>query len=138
MGETTRTRLAALVMLAVVAVPLAILALGGGGDDATPKPKHRATGLRVERGASGSDLTVYVKPAVNVAARTGGRRQVLLKCVDSEGEAVMAQDEAWPFGQTDGGLYDPHAHMTLDPLSSSSVKRCLLEGTEPLLEASVP
>jgi len=139
MGDTARTRLAALVVLAVVAVPLAILALGGGdGDDAKPKPKHRATGLRVERGASGSDLTVYVEPAVNVAARTGGRRQVLLKCVDSEGEAVMAQDEAWPFAETDQGAYDPHAHMTLDPLSSSSVKRCLLEGTEPLLEGRVP
>jgi hypothetical protein len=138
MGETTRTRLAALVVLAVVAVPLAILALGGGGDHAKPKPKHSATGLRVERGASGSDLTVYVEPAVNVAARTGGRRQVLLKCVDSEGEAVMAQDEAWPFAETDQGAYDPHAHMTLDPLSSSSVERCLLEGTEPLLEGRVP
>ena len=130
MGDTARTRLAALVVLAVVAVPLAILALGGGGgDDAKPKPKHRATGLRVERGASGSDLTVYVEPAVNVAARTGGRRQVLLKCVDSEGEAVMAQDEAWPFGQTDGGLYDPHAHMTLDPPSRQRFTELLLSGS---------
>jgi hypothetical protein len=137
MGETTRTRLAALVVLAVVAVPLAILALGGG-DDAEPKPKpQRSTGLRVERGTSGSDLTIYVKPAVNVPARAGGRRQVLLECVDSDGDAVMAQDEAWPFADTDQGTLDPHAHMALDPLSISAVERCVLEGTEPLLEGPV-
>jgi hypothetical protein len=84
------------------------------------------------------DLVVYVKPAVNVPARAGGRRQVLLKCVDADGELVMAQDEAWPFAQTDGGLFEPHAHMVLDPIGASAVDRCLLEGTEPLLEAKVP
>jgi len=139
MGGSARTRLAALVVLAVVAVPLVVVAASGGGGESKPgsKPTPRATGLRVERGTS-SDLTIYVKPAVNVPARAAGRRQVVLECVDSDGDAVMAQDEAWPFAQTDGGLYEPHAHMVLDPLSITAVERCLLRGTEPLLEAPVP
>jgi hypothetical protein len=134
MPERARAVLVAVVVLVVIGVPMAVL-LGGGGDDPAPKPKPRATGLRVERGTS--DLTVYVKPAVNVPARAGGRRQVLLKCVDSDGDTVMAQDEAWPFAETDQGAFDPHAHMTLDPLSISAVERCLLEGTDPLLEGRV-
>jgi FlaG/FlaF family flagellin (archaellin) len=135
MPERARAVLIAVVVLVVIGVPLAVL-IGGGGDDPTPKPKTRpATGLRVERGTS--DLTIYLKPAVNVPARAGGRRQVLLKCVDSDGDTVMAQDEAWPFAETDQGAFDPHAHMTLDPLSITAVERCLLEGTEPLLEGRV-
>jgi hypothetical protein len=137
MPERARAVLVAVVVLVVIGVPLAVLLGGGGGDESKPKPKsHRATGVRVERGTS--DLTIYVKPAVNVPARAAGRRQVLLRCVDSDGDAVMAQDEAWPFGQTDGGLYEPHAHMVLDPLSITAVERCLLEGTEPLLVGDVP
>jgi hypothetical protein len=134
MPERARAVLVAVVVPVVIGVPLAVL-LGGGGDDPAPKLKPRATGLRVERGTS--DLTVYVKPAVNVPARAGGRRQVLLKCVDSDGDTVMAQDEAWPFAETDQGAFDPHAHMTLDPLSISAVERCLLEGTDPLLDGRV-
>jgi hypothetical protein len=135
MPERARAVLVAVVVLVVIGVPLALL-LGGGGDGPTPKPKpRRATGLRVERGTS--DLTIYVKPAVNVPARAGGRRQVLLECVDSDGDTVQAQDEAWPFAETDQGAYDPHAHMVLDPLSITAVERCLLEGTEPLLEGRV-
>jgi hypothetical protein len=135
MPERARAVLVAVVVLVVIGVPLALL-LGGGGDGPTPKPKpRRATGLRVERGTS--DLTIYVKPAVNVPARAGGRRQVLLECVDSDGDTVQAQDEAWPFAETDQGAFDPHAHMVLDPLSITAVERCLLEGTEPLLEGRV-
>jgi hypothetical protein len=135
MPERARAVLVAVVVLVVIGAPLALL-LGGGGDGPTPKPKpRRATGLRVERGTS--DLTIYVKPAVNVPARAGGRRQVLLECVDSDGDTVQAQDEAWPFAETDQGAYDPHAHMVLDPLSITAVERCLLEGTEPLLEGRV-
>jgi hypothetical protein len=135
MPERARAVLVAVVVLVVIGVPLALL-LGGGGDGPTPKPKpRRATGLRVSRGTS--DLTIYVKPAVNVPARAGGRRQVLLECVDSDGDTVQAQDEAWPFAETDQGAFDPHAHMVLDPLSITAVERCLLEGTEPLLEGRV-
>ena len=118
---------------------LVALAMGGcGGDDpgAEPKPS-KSTGLRVERGASRSDLVIYVKPALDVPQRAGGLRQVVLECVDSDGDAVMAQNEAWPFAETDGGQLAPHAHMTLDPLGISAVERCLLRGTEPLLQGPV-
>jgi FlaG/FlaF family flagellin (archaellin) len=136
MPERARAVLVAVVVLVVIGVPLAVLLGGGGGDDSAPKPKpHRATGVRVERGTS--DLTIYVKPAVNVPASAAGRRQVLLKCVDSNGDTVQAQDEAWPFAETDQGAFDPHAHLVLDPLSITAVERCLLEGTEPLLVARV-
>jgi hypothetical protein len=137
MPERARAVLVAIVVLVVIGAPLAVL-IGGGEDDAAPEPKatHRATGLRVERGTS--DLTIYVEPALNVPASAGGRRQVLLDCVDSDGDTVMAQDEAWPFAETDQGAFDPHAHMALDVLSITAVERCLLRGTEPLLEAPVP
>jgi hypothetical protein len=122
---------------AVLAV-LFVLAVGGcGGNEPEAKPAPpKSTGMRIERGTS--DLTIYVKPAVNLPERAGGRRQVQLDCVDSDGDTVMAQDEAWPFAQTDGGLYQPHAHMALDPLTITAVERCVLHGTEPLLEALVP
>ena len=137
MPERARAVLVAVVVLVVIGVPLAVLLGSGGGDESKPKPKpHRATGLRVESGTS--DLTIYVTPSVNVPARAGGRRQVLLKCVDSDGDTVQAQDEAWPFAETDQGALEPHAHMVLDPLSITAVERCLLEGTEPLLAGRVP
>ena len=136
MPERARAVLVAVLVLVVIGVPMAVLLGGSGGDEPKPKPKPpRATGLRVVGGTS--DLTIYVKPAVNVPARAGGRRQVLLRCVDSDGDTVQAQDEAWPFAETDQGAYDPHAHMVLDPLSITAVERCLLEGTEPLLEGRV-
>jgi hypothetical protein len=139
MPERARAVLVAVVVIAIIGVPLAVL-FSGGGDDPKPKPKatQHATGLRVERGTSGSDLTVYVKAAVNVPARAAGRRQVVLRCVDADGELVIAQDEAWPFAETDQGLFDPHAHVVLDPLGASAVERCMLQGTEPLLEGPVP
>jgi hypothetical protein len=122
---------------AVLAVLFVLAVAGCGGDDPEAKPAPpKSTGMRIELGTS--DLTIYVKPAVNVPERAGGRRQVQLDCVDSDGDTVMAQDEAWPFAQTDGGLYLPHAHMSLDPLTITAVERCLLRGTEPLLEAAVP
>jgi hypothetical protein len=129
--------LVAVVFLVVIGVPLAVLFASGGGDEPEAKPKPtKATGLRVEPGTS-SDLIIYVKPAVNVPARAGGRSEVVLTCVDSEGDTVMAQDEQWPFQDTDQFAVGPHAHMKLDPLSITAVERCLVEGTDPPLEAPV-
>lgn len=138
MQDRARAVLVAVVVLVVIGVPLALLFTGGGGDESEPKAQQAGpTGLRVERGTSGSDLTIYVKPAVNVPERAGGQRQVLLDCVDADGDRVMAQDEAWPFRETDGGRFEPHAHVVLDPLSITAVERCVLRGTRPLLGGAV-
>jgi hypothetical protein len=122
----------------VVLAVLFVLAVAGcGGDEPAAEPAPpKSTGMRIELGTS--DLTIYVKPAVNLPERAGGARQVQLDCVDSDGDTVMAQDEAWPFSQTDGGRYQPHTHMSLDPLTITAVERCVLRGTEPLLEAAAP
>lgn len=134
MEPRARAVLAVVVVLVAIAVPLAVV-FGDGGGDAEPEPQ--STGLRVELGATGSDLTIYVEPAVNVPQRAGGRRQVVLECVDSQGERVMAQAEAWPFTDTDRGRTRAHAHMVLDPLGISAVERCQIVGTKPLLQAPV-
>jgi hypothetical protein len=135
MGSRGRVVLVAVIFAVIVGAPLVILfASGGGDDDPKAQPKPRSTGLRVERGPTGSDLVIYVKPAVNVPERAGGRTEVVLECVDSDGDAVMAQDEQWPFQDTDQLAVGPHAHMTLDPLSITAVERCLVRGTQPLVE----
>src|SRR5687768_1388334 len=135
MPERARAVLVVVVFAVVIGVPLAIL-LASGGDDEAPAESTpaKATGLRVERGTS-ADLIIYVKPGVNVPGRAGGRSEVVLACVDSDGDTVMAQDEQWPFQDTDQYAVGPHAHMTLDPLSITAVERCLVKGTEPLLQA---
>lgn len=138
MQDRARAVLVAVVFAVVIGVPLAILFASGGGDEPDAKPKPRSTGLRVERDTSGSGLTIYVRPAVNVPERAGGRSEVVLECVDSDGDAVMAQDEQWPFQDTDELAAGPHAHMTLDSLSISAVERCLVRGTEPLVEGPLP
>ena len=124
-------------VLTLVAVLVAVLVAGcGGGDDPPAEPPPTpAPGLRLERGAAG-DLTVYVEPSVNVRSRAGGRSQVPLRCLDVDGGLVIAQDEGWPFAETDGGLFEPHAHVGVDPIGASSIDRCQLAGTKPLLEAS--
>jgi hypothetical protein len=134
-----RTVLSLAVVLVVIGVPLGVLFAGGGGD---PEPKAKpgpgaSAGVRIERGVQG-DVTLYVEPSVNVRSRAGGRTEVQVRCLDEDGGVVMAQDEGWPFAQTDGGLFDPHAHLALDPIAASAVVRCQIAGTRPLLEARVP
>ena len=138
MQDRARAVLVAVVVAVVIGAPLAILLASGGDDEPEAKPKPRSTGLRVERGTSGADLVIYVKPAVNMPERAGGRSEVVLECVDSDGDAVMAQDEQWPFQDTDEFAVGPHAHMTLDPLSITAVERCQVRGTKPLVEGPLP
>jgi hypothetical protein len=141
MGGSTRTRLVALVALVAIALPVAIVLASGGGDDGgggKQEKRRKAAGLRVERSNMLPEVIVYVKPAKNTPAQARGRRRVRLTCVDADGRVLARQDEAWPFGQTDGGLYEPHTHMPLDGESLAVLDRCRLDGTEPLLEGRVP
>ena len=142
MEGRARTLLVVIVVLLVVGAPVAALfAFGGGGgddDDQPDEPAAQASGLRLEVSAVLPELTVYVSPAVNTPARAGGARNVTLRCEDAGGRLVAAQDEAWPFADTDSGTLDPHAHVTLDPESLGQVDSCRLVGTEPELAGAMP
>jgi len=129
-----RTVVAAIVVALVLIVPLVAL-FAGGGDDAS-ESKEAGGGLRIEH--SGSQLIVYVDPADNTPERAGGARRVILRCVDGGERIVVAQDEAWPFTDTDAGTLDPHAHVTLDPGTMDAVSSCHVLGTEPRLEGAAP
>jgi hypothetical protein len=130
-----RTVLTVIVVVLVLGVPLAFLFASGGGDD---EPSRAAEpGLRLELSTGAAELLVYVEAGANRPDRAGGARSVRLRCVDADGQLVAAQDEAWPFSDTDAGTLDPHAHVTLDPQSMARIRRCSLVGTDPLLEGTL-
>jgi hypothetical protein len=130
-----RTVLAAIAVALVLVIPLVLL-FAGGGDDGDESPEQSGSGLLIER--FGTELLVTVEPADNVAERAGGARSVRLRCVDADDQLVAAQDEAWPFADTDGGTLKPHAHVPLEAAQQERVSTCRLVGTEPLLEGSLP
>jgi hypothetical protein len=131
-----RTVGAAIAVALVLIVPLVLLFAGGSDDDGSA-PAAADGAMRVERSAL-PELIVSVKPAANVPAQAGGARSVTLRCEDSDGQLVAAQDEAWPFTDTDGDTLNPHTHMPLDGAQLEQVSSCRLVGTEPLLEAKLP
>jgi hypothetical protein len=130
-----RTVVGVIAVALLLVVPLALL-LAGGGDDGDVEPQESGAELRLER--SGGELIVYVDPADNVPEQAGGARAVTVRCLDAEDQLVIAANQAWPFGDTDGGTLDPHAHLPLDPVSLESVSSCRVLGTEPLLTGSLP
>jgi hypothetical protein len=133
MEGPARTRLVALVVLLAVAVPLAIVAATGSGrgDD------EEEASLRVERSPDVSELIVYLDPDVNKPERTGGRRTVVVECVDGSGQVVTREDEAFPFTDTDQNTLDPHVHMPVNPARINDVVRCRVRPAEPPLEGPV-
>jgi hypothetical protein len=133
MESPARTRLVALAVLLAVAVPLTIVAgVGsGGGDD------EEDAGLRVERSPDRPELLVYLSPDVNTPERTGGRRSVVVECLDTGGGVVSRQDEAWPFTDTDQNTLDPHAHVPVDPDRINDIERCRVRPADPPLEGPV-
>ena len=133
MEGPARTRLVALVVLLAVLAPLAIVAAvgSGGGDD------DEDAGLRVERSPDLPELLVFLNPDVNTPARTGGRRSVVVECLDGGGGVVATQDEAWPFSDTDQNTIDPHAHVPVNPARINEVERCRVRPADPPLEGPV-
>jgi hypothetical protein len=131
MDSAARTRLIALAVLAAVAVALIVVAISSGGGDRKPG------GLRVERapGPTGvPGITVYVEdPGVNEAGTTDGAGTVTLECFDSDGRVAWRSRETWPFTDTDGGIFDPHVHVAVEPAELARIVRCRLKGTDPPL-----
>jgi len=137
MEGRARTVLVVIVVLLVVGVPVAAL-FASGGDDEPSQPEAAEPGLRLELSTALPELIVYVEPSANEPERAGGARSVTLRCVDAGGRLVAAQDEAWPFADTDSGTLDPHAHVTVDAERMGEISGCTLVGTDPPLEGSVP
>ena len=133
MEGPARTRLVALVVLLAVAVPLTIVAVvgSGGGDD------EEETGLRVERSPDLPELLVFLDPDVNSPERTGGRRSVVVECLDTNSGVVARSDETWPFTDTDQETVDPHVHMPMNPARINDVVRCRVRPADPPLEGPV-
>jgi hypothetical protein len=133
MEGPARTRLVALVVLLAAAVPLTIVAVagsGGGAGDEEPA-------LRVERSPEVFEVRVFVLPEVNTLERSGGRRSVVVACVDGAGSVISNQTERWPFTDTDRGTLDPHAHVPVNPARIDEVERCRIRPAEPPLVGDV-
>jgi hypothetical protein len=82
---------------------------------------------------------IYLQdPDVNKPETAGGAKRVTLECTDRAGAVVFSGRERWPFRDTDGGIFDPHVHVFVDPSILGSITRCKLKGTDPLLEGGRP
>ena len=135
MDSASRTRLVALAVLLAVSVPLIVIAVAGrGSDDA------EGAGLRVEASAQGlPEVVIYVQdPAVNVPETSDGAERVAIECQDRGGAVVFRGRERWPFSDTDGGEFDPHVHVAIDPAVLGKITHCRLKGTDPALEGGRP
>src|SRR4051794_35981766 len=130
MDGASRTRLVALAVLLAVSVPLVVIAAAGGGADKAP-----AGGLRGERSKQGlPEVVIYLEDAgVNEPETTHGAKRVRIECMDRGGAVVFRGRERWPFGDTDGGAFDPHVHVFVEPAALAKVARCRLRGTDPPL-----
>jgi hypothetical protein len=135
MEPASRTRLIALAVLLAISVPLIVIAAAGGGSDDDGRD-----GIRVEPSNRGPpEIVIYLEnPDVNRPATTGGARRVAIECTDRAGAVVLTTSERWPFRDTDGGAFDPHVHVPVNPSLLGSVAHCALKGTDPELEGGRP
>ena len=135
MESASRTRLISLAVLLAVSVGLVVIAAAGGGSD-----DAGGHGIRVEPSNRGlPEIVIYLEdPDVNRASTTDGEKRVAIECTDRAGAVVFTGTERWPFRDTDGGVFDPHVHVSVDSSILGSVSRCELKGTDPELEGGRP
>jgi hypothetical protein len=135
MEPASRTRLISLAVLVAVSVGLVVIAAAGGGSD-----DAGGDGIRVEPSNRGlPEIVIYLEdPDVNKASTTDGAKRVAIECTDRAGAVVFTGTERWPFRDTDGGVFDPHVHVSVDSSILGSVSRCRLNGTDPELEGGRP
>jgi hypothetical protein len=128
--DASRTRLVALAVLLAISIPLTVIAVAGSGSDDSD-----SGGLRVEEARGLPQLVIYLEdPADNEAATNRGRGQVAVECFDERDAVIYETRAAWPFSDTDGGKFDPHVHLSLDPDVLDRIARCRLKNTDPPLD----
>ena len=133
MEPASRTRLIALAVLLAISVPLIVIASSGGGSDDGGGGKD---GIRIEPSNLGiPEIVIYLEdPDVNTAETSDGAESVAIECMDRGGAVVFRGREPWPFSDTDGGIFDPHVHVRVEPAILGLIDRCRLKGTDPALE----
>jgi hypothetical protein len=135
MEPASRTRLIALAVLLAISVPLIVIAAAGGGSDGGARD-----GIRVEPSNRGlPEIVIYLEdPDVNTPETADGGKRVTVECTNRAGAVVFTGRERWPFRDTDGGVFDPHVHVAVEPSLLGTIARCKLKGTDPLLEGGRP
>ncbi len=136
MEPASRTRLIALGVLLAISVPLVVIAGAGGGSD----DDGGGDRLRIEPSSQGvPEIVIYVEdPDLNTSETSDGAKSVGIECMDRGGAVVFRGRERWPFSDTDGGVFDPHVHVSVEPAILGSIDRCRLKGTDPALEGGRP
>jgi hypothetical protein len=120
-----------IVILALVAVPLAVWAATSGGSRDGDEQ-----GLIAERGVSLEGTPELVLSIAGDAQVTGGASSVTVECTDKDGRVIIEGTQPWPFVDEPGYPY-PHAHQTGPPEKVEGARRCRVLGTDTRLEAQV-
>jgi hypothetical protein len=118
------------VILVLVAAPLAIWAATSGGSD------DERQGLIVERMLGLTGEPELVLSIAGNAPETAGASTVEVVCTDVNGRSILKATQPWPFVEETGYPY-PHVHQTASKEEVESARRCRVLGTNKRLEAPV-
>jgi hypothetical protein len=123
--------LPAILVAAVIIVPVAIWAAGSGGSD---------DDLRVEQNVSaitgGPEIVVAIPRKYNNMAETQNKANVVLVCFDSGGKKLFETNEDWPFIEEPG--YDrPHIHQAVSDSQLKALATCTVRGMTHMLTGTL-
>jgi hypothetical protein len=125
-----KTILPAIVLLALIVVPVLVWAATSGGSD---------NKLRIDQGVSvygEPEIVVNVPKNLNTPSEAKNSRSVRLICVDASGGTVLATNQDWPFINEPGYPY-PHIHQPVTPEQLQRIAKCRIEGTKTKLEGNL-
>jgi hypothetical protein len=118
------------VILVLVAAPLAVWAATSGGSD------EEKQGLIAERSVGLTGEPELVLSIVGEAQVTSGASSVRIECTDKDGRVIVKGTQPWPFVEEPGYPY-AHVHQSDSPEKIEGARRCRVLGTDTRLEAKV-
>jgi hypothetical protein len=118
------------VILVLVAAPLAVWAATSGGSD------EEKQGLIAERSVGLTGEPELVLSIVGEAQVTSGASSVRIECTDKDGKVIVKGTQPWPFVEEPGYPY-AHVHQSDSPEKVEAARRCRVLGTDTRLEAKV-
>jgi hypothetical protein len=118
------------VILVLVAAPLAVWAATSGGSD------EEKQGLIAERSVGLTGEPELVLSIAGEAQVTSGASSVRIECTDKDGKVIVKGTQPWPFVEEPGYPY-AHVHQSDSPEKIEGARRCRVLGTDTRLEAKV-